>query len=276
MRLVTLRTDGGTRAARIQGDAAIELDYPDVGALLGAGPSWSDIASGPGGNVHALADADLAPLVVDPPKIICLGLNYATHIDELGRDRPEHPTLFAKYTRSLIGPRDPIVLPSVSDQVDWEVELTIVIGRETRHADPDEASEAIAGYTILNDVSVRDWQWRTTEWLQGKTFEDTTPLGPALVTPDEVDGARDLEVSCEVDGDVRQQSRTSDLLFKPADVVSYLSDIMTLDPGDVIATGTPGGVGMGRKPPLFLAPGQVVRTRIEGLGELVNECVKET
>jgi acylpyruvate hydrolase len=163
--------------------------------------------------------------------------------------------------------------------VDWEVELAVVIGSEVRHAGRAEAGAAIAGYTVCNDISVRDFQRRTLQWLQGKTFEDSTPLGPWLVTTDELvaDPADtpDLALSCEVDGDVRQSSRTSDLIFGPAEVIEYVSRIVTLDPGDVISTGTPGGVGMGRTPPVYLAPGQVVRTAIEGIGELVNECVAE-
>ena len=149
------------------------------------------------------------------------------------------------------------------------------MGTRVRHAAVDEAAAAIAGYTILNDVSVRDWQWRTSQWLQGKTWERTTPVGPALVSPDEVDGAADLLLRCEIDGEVVQEARTEDLLFRPADIVAYLSTILTLEPGDLVSTGTPGGVGAGRQPPVFLEPGQVVRTTIEGLGELVNECVAE-
>jgi acylpyruvate hydrolase len=197
----------------------------------------------------------------------------------MGRELPTYPTLFAKFARCLVGARDPIVLPAGAERVDWEAELAFVIGAEVRHADRATAGAAIAGYSVLNDISVRDYQSRTLQWLQGKTFESSTPLGPHLVTPDEVvdDPAEtpDLEIRCEVDGDVRQLARTGDLVFGPADIVAYVSQILTLEPGDVIATGTPGGVGAGRKPPLFLSPGQVVRTVIEGIGELVNECVPE-
>jgi acylpyruvate hydrolase len=274
MRLVTIRTPGGTRAARVDGDRVVELDAPDVGAVLEAGVETVR-EGGRGGEGTPLTDVDLAPLVPRPSKIICLGLNYRSHIEEMGAELPEHPTLFAKFAASLIGAQDPIRIPAASKAVDWEAELAFVIGRRVRNvSSDDEARAAIGGYTICNDVSMRDWQWRTTEWLQGKTWEGSTPVGPALVTPDEVDHAADLALSCDVDGEVMQEARTSDLLFKPADIVRYVSTILTLEPGDIISTGTPSGVGAGRQPAKFLQPGNVVRTRIEGLGELVNECVK--
>jgi acylpyruvate hydrolase len=273
MRLVTIRTAMGTRAGRLDGDQVTEVDSPDVGALL-AGSDWVETASRSQGQRHALADVELAPVVPHPSKIICLGLNYLSHIEETGAGRPQHPALFAKFQRALIGPRDSIVLPLVSDSVDWEVELAFVMGRRARHVRKEDALATIGGFTVLNDVSVRDWQMRTQQYLQGKTFESTTPVGPALVTTEEID-ASDLLVRCEVDGNVMQEARTSELLFTPADIVEYVSHILTLDPGDLIATGTPAGIGAGRRPPLFLQPGQVVRTSIEGLGELVNTCIKE-
>jgi acylpyruvate hydrolase len=260
---------------RLDGDRVVELDAPDVGALLSAGPAALEPARHASGPVHDAATVDLAPVVPRPGKVICLGLNYESHIRETGRDLPEHPTLFAKFADSLTGPRDPIVLPQVSEKVDWEAELAFVVGAEARHVDGAEAEAAIAGFTVLNDVSMRDWQYRTLQWLQGKAFERSTPLGPALVSPDEVDGARDLEIRCVVDGEVMQRSRTSDLVFSPADIVAYISRFITLRPGDVIATGTPGGVGAFRTPPVFLQPGQELRTIIEGVGELVNEVIKE-
>ncbi len=193
----------------------------------------------------------------------------------MGRELPAHPTLFAKFADTLLGARDDLVLPAVSEEVDWEAEPGVVVGAPVRRASTAQAAAAIAGYTVLNDVSMRDWQWRTTEWLSGKAFEATTPVGPWLVTPDEVGDAADLALRCEVDGRVMQSSRTSDLLFRPADLVAYVSRITTLRPGDLIATGTPGGVGVARTPRVFLAPGQVLRTVIEGVGECVNTCVAE-
>jgi acylpyruvate hydrolase len=276
MRFATLRTAGGTRAARVEGDELVELDAPDVGALLRGGPDAVARASAAAGTRHDIATGDLAPVVTDPGKIVCQGLNYRGHILEMGRELPTHPTLFAKFREALIGAHDDIVLPALSDQVDWEAELALVIGVPVRHAGRDEASAAIAGFTIANDVSMRDWQLRSLEWLQGKTWEHSTPVGPWLVTPDELGGtAPDLELRCAVDGIVRQQSRTADLVFDPIDLVSYISEIVTLAPGDLVLTGTPAGVGLGMNPPVFLHPGQVVATTIEGIGELRNLCRAE-
>jgi len=223
----------------------------------------------------SVAQADFAPVVPRPGKIICVGLNYRAHILETGRDLPQYPTLFAKFADTLTGARDDLALPAVSEKVDWEVELGVIIGRPVYRATVAEAEGAIAGYTVVNDVSMRDWQHRTLQWLQGKMFERSTPAGPYLVTVDEVGTAPDLEVRCEVDDVVMQQSRTSDLLFGAAEIVAYASQAVTLRPGDLIATGTPGGVGNARKPPVYLRPGNVLRTWIEGLGECVNQCVAE-
>ena len=274
MRLATVRTPDGTRAARQDGDELVLLEgAADVGELL-ATPGWWDLAAGAEGQRVAFDGADLAPVVPRPPKIVCLGMNYGSHVEEMGREAPSHPTLFGKYARSLLGPRDPIELPPESEQVDWEVELAFVVGTVARRATGAAAREAIAGFTVLNDVSMRDWQFRTMQFLQGKTWDRSTPVGPVLVTPDELDGgtAPDLELRCEVDGEVMQEGRTSDLLFGPEELVAYISTIVTLEPGDLVATGTPSGVGFGRSPQVFLRPGQVVRTAIEGIGELVNEC----
>lgn len=280
MRICTIRTGTGTRAARIDGDHVVPLDAPDVGALLAAaadgGRDWRDDAGRDAGEAIALADADLAPLVPRPPKIVCVGHNYKAHIAEMGAEIPTHPTLFAKFAPALVGARDPVVLPRVSQRVDWEVELAVVVARPARHASEVEAAAAIAGYTVANDVSVRDWQRRTPQWLAGKTFAQTTPLGPALVSGDEVDDARDLAVRCAVDDREVQASTTADLLFRPPALVAYLSMILPLEPGDVLLTGTPSGVGAGRTPPEFLTPGVTLHTAIAGLGACANPCVAET
>jgi acylpyruvate hydrolase len=224
--------------------------------------------------VHAVDGLDHAPLVPAPEKILCIGQNYADHIAEMGNKPPAYPTVFAKFAPALVGAYDDIVLPAVSDAVDYEAELAVVIGRPVRHATPEQAQAAIAGYTVLNDVSARDWQFRTSQYLQGKTFERTTPLGPLLVTPDELP-AGGWEISTVIDGETRQHSTTAELVFGPVDLVGYLSTILTLHPGDVIATGTPGGVGHARKPPRYLTDGATMVTAIAGVGACRNVCRAE-
>jgi acylpyruvate hydrolase len=280
MRLTTVRTstgdDSGTRAGRIEDDRVVLLAWNDLSQLLSQ-PGWQDLARADGESVP-LADVELATLLPTPDKIICVGLNYASHIAEMGRQQPDHPTLFAKYRGALIGPTDPVQLPAVSSAMDWEVELGVVIGRAARNVDEADALDHIAGYCVVNDVTARDWQRRTTQFLAGKTFEATTPVGPVLVTPDELfrpDGLG-LRVQCEVDGELMQDGNTSDLCFSPAAIVAYVSQIITLQPGDLIATGTPAGVGDGRNPPVYLRPGSIMRTTVEGIGELVNRCEQST
>ena len=205
MKLATARFDGRTAAVRVDGDEAVELPAADVGALL-AQPDWRHVAA-QGGTRHQLSGLDLAPVVPQPGKIVCVGLNYRNHILEMGRELPEHPTLFAKYAEALIGPNDEIVKPADSDALDWEGELAVVIGTRVRNADAEAAAAAIAGYAVLNDVTVRDYQYRTKQWLQGKTFEDTTPFGPHLVTTDGFELSRvDLEQRRE--GDVLGRSQS--------------------------------------------------------------------
>ena len=274
MRLLTFRTNGGTRAGRLDGDRVVELADADVGALLARGDAGLADARSAAGPGRRLSELDLAPVILDPPKIICVGQNYLAHIEEQGAKVPDYPTLFNKFRRCLVGPNDEIVLPRVSESVDWEVELTIVIGKEARHVTGAAAEEAIFGYTILNDTSIRDWQFRTTQWMQGKAFEASTPLGPVAVSRDEVDPGN-LRLWTELDSQVMQDSNTSDMLFSPVELVAYISQMISLEPGDVIATGTPSGVGFARKPPVFLKPGQTIRCSIEGIGSLVNRAVKE-
>jgi acylpyruvate hydrolase len=276
MRLATVRTADGTRAARVEDDAAFLLPFGDVGALLASGPDWRERASGGTRLAGSIGELDLGPVVPAPSKVICVGLNYLRHVLEGGGDVPSHPTLFAKFADALTGPFDDVVLPAASQGVDWEAELVVVLGRSIRSAPRPLAAHAIAGFTVGNDVSMRDWQRRTTQWLQGKTWEACSPVGPTLVTPDEVGGPTpDLAISCLVDGQTMQDARTSDLLFDPVDVVAYASTVVTLRPGDLIFTGTPDGVGGARQPPVFLRDGQVVTTRIQGLGEMVNRFVAE-
>ena len=276
MKLATLRTASGTQAVRVDGDRLIEIGCPDVGALL-AMPDWQQRAESASGAAHDAAGADFAPLVLNPGKIVCVGLNYRHHILEMGREIPEYPTLFTKYPEALIGASDDIQLAPESDSVDWEAELAVVIGATVRRARGSSAEAAIAGFAVLNDVTMRDWQYRTMMWDQGKTWEATTPLGPYLVTPDELPGGvrPALDLSCLVNDEMVQSANTGDLVFDPVALVEYISTILTLRPGDVIASGTPGGVGHARKPPRYLAPGDVLTTDISGLGIARNRAVAE-
>lgn len=276
MRYSTIRLADRTAAVRIQDDTLVEIGFADVGAMLAA-PGGLVRAAAATGPEHDPTTADYATLVTHPGKVICVGLNYIRHIQEMGRDLPEYPTLFAKFADALIGPGDDIIKPPETDQLDWEVELAVVIGAPARRATVEQAGASIAGFTVLNDITCRDWQFRTREWLQGKTWDSTTPVGPVLVTPDELPGGTRpaLQVTCEVDGRQMQQDSTGDLLFDPVTLVQYISTMIRLNPGDVIATGTPGGVGHARTPAVFLSGGETVVTEIEGIGRMENKVVVE-
>ena len=267
MQLTTIRTETGTFVARRERDRLVILPFSSMTELLRQA-DWRDAAAVDGEEILA-QEARLAQ-TLNPGKTMCVGLNYRSHIAETGRPTPTHPTLFAKYPESLTAPDAPIRLPAQSDQVDWEVELGVVIGKPAYQVSEAEAVAFIAGYTVVNDVSMRDWQARTTQWFQGKNFQSSTPVGPYLVTPEEIDHARDLRISCTVGGLVMQDGRTSDLLFDPAALVSYISQFITLMPGDLIATGTPGGIGNARNPQRFLSAGELLESEIEGIGRLTN------
>lgn len=274
MKLATIRTHGTTAAVRLDGDKLVDLGFSDLGALL-AEADWQTIAATAEGATHDAATADFAPVVPNPSKVICVGHNYTNHIKEMGRDLPSFPTLFPKFADTLLGANDDIVRPDETDAFDWEVELTIVIGKQVRRAHDAEAEAAIAGFTVMNDISVRDWQFRTIEWTQGKIWEASTPVGPYVVTPDEVGGVRPaLEVTTTVDGQVMQNDNTGTLLFDPVTLVKYISTMITLRPGDLIATGTPAGVGHARDPKVYLVGGETVVTTVEGLGACTNQIVK--
>lgn len=281
MRLATLNTPQGTIAARIDGDSAIPIDgFTSVSDLITV-DGWAEIAAAAGSGagssapipLDSLAPEAWAAVVPSPSKIVCVGLNYRSHIREMGREIPEYPTLFAKYPEALIGAFEPIEVPRfAADAVDWEGELGVVIGRTTRNVSEADAAASIAGYTVLNDVTMRDYQYRTPQWLQGKTFENTTPVGPVLVTPDEFDPTV-ATLSTVVDGVTVQEIAVGDLVFTPAALIAYISGILTLNPGDLIATGTPGGVGHAHTPARYLTAGSVVETTIDGLGTLRNTVV---
>lgn len=227
------------------------------------------------GTAHALEDVELLPAVPGPGKIICLGLNYHAHVEETERELPTYPVLFTKFSESLIGPYAPIVKPPESSQMDYEAELAVVIGRSARRVSPEHALESVAGYAVANDVTMRDYQYKTHQWLQGKSWSGSTPLGPFLVTPDEVGDPGKLDITLDLNGERMQSSSTELLIFDVPTVVSTLSEFVTLEPGDVILTGTPGGVGFRRDPQVFLQPGDRVRVEISRVGAIENEVVAE-
>ncbi|MGY1704536.1 fumarylacetoacetate hydrolase family protein [Geodermatophilus sp. SYSU D00697] len=277
MKLATIRTlDGATRAVRVDDERLVDLGAADLGAFL-ADPGWQERAAAATGEVSHTRGAAYAPVVPRPGKVVCVGLNYRNHILEMGRDLPEYPTLFAKFADTLVGSGDDIVKPPETTEFDWECELAVIIGAPVRRATGAQAEAAIAGFSVLNDVTCRDWQFRTREWLQGKNWEATTPLGPHLVTPDELPGGvrPKLEISTRIDGETVQEDTTGDLLFDPVALVEYVSTIVTLRPGDVIATGTPGGVGHARTPARYLEVGQRLTTEISGLGRCENTVVAD-
>lgn len=276
--LATLRVSESTRCAVRTGDTYTLLSAPDVGALL-AEPDWraelaGEALSEPAAQSIPVAEADYAPLVTSPGKILCCGHNYAGHIAEMGRPTPEHPTLFAKFADTLTGARDDVVFDAaVAEGLDWEAELAVVVGATIRNADATTARTAIAGYTVANDISVRPWQRHTGQWLPGKAFDATTPLGPVLVGADAFDPADGYDIRCTVNGGVEQESDVADLVFDAAALLSYISTFTTLRPGDVVLTGTPAGVGAACSPPRSLSHGDVVVTEIEGLGRCENRIV---
>ena len=220
------------------------------------------------------AEVRLLPVIPNPGKIICVGLNYHSHVEETGRELPTYPVLFTKFASALVGAADPIMLPAEATQVDWEGELAVVIGTPTRRVPVGQAAAAVLGYTIANDITMRDFQYKTHQWLQGKAWEHSTPLGPELVTPEEIDPGT-LEIKTHLNGQQVQGSTTAKMIFDVATLISTISTFTTLLPGDIILTGTPEGVGYRRDPQVFLKDGDVVSVSIEGLGTVQNRVSAE-
>jgi 2-keto-4-pentenoate hydratase/2-oxohepta-3-ene-1,7-dioic acid hydratase in catechol pathway len=218
-------------------------------------------------------DARLGCPLSSPSKIICLGKNYAEHAQEGGFDIPAKPLLFCKTPNTLNGPYDPIVMPASSGQVDWEVELAVIIGKESKRIAKDAVNDHIAGYTIMNDVSAREAQFSESQWFRGKSFDTFAPMGPAVVTPDEIGDVNNLELTAILDGQVMQSGNTRDLIFDIPTLIEYISRDITLMPGDVISTGTPSGVGIFRDPPVLMQKGSVIECRIEPIGAIKNKCI---
>lgn len=219
---------------------------------------------------YDLNDVTFLPPITNPSKIVCVGLNYATHIKEMGRELPKFPVLFAKFANTLVGHEGSIPYPTVSDTLDYEGELAFIIGRTAKNVKRADAFAHIAGYTCFNDVSVREYQQRTIQFLQGKTFDGTGPCGPVVVTTDEIPNPAELQLTTRLNGQTMQQSGLDDLVFDVPTLLEVVSEIMTLNPGDMIVTGTPGGVGTARKPPIYMKPGDVVEVEISKIGILRN------
>jgi acylpyruvate hydrolase len=222
-----------------------------------------------------LADVTLLPVVPHPGKIVCVGLNYKAHAEEGGYDIPEYPALFSKFTETLVGAGEPVLLPPESETVDYEAELAFVVGRTVRRASGDAALAAIGGYTVANDVSMRDYQYKSNQWLPGKNWARSTPLGPYLVTPDEVGDPHSLDISLELNGERMQEANTSLFIFDIPTLVATISEFMPLAPGDVVLTGTPSGVGYRRDPPVLLRDGDRMVVEVAGVGRLENPVAAE-
>jgi 2-keto-4-pentenoate hydratase/2-oxohepta-3-ene-1,7-dioic acid hydratase in catechol pathway len=283
MRLVSFSVAAGpVRPGLIVGDEVLDLGDPATGlpgtmrALLARGSGGVErLRAAPSTRAvrHPLGEVRRHAPVPDPPAILAIGMNYRAHVAEIGREPPEWQYWFNKQRTAIAGPGDPIVLPRVSDAVDYEGELALVIGPRCQHVPASRALEVVAGYTVINDVSARDWQWRTPTFTMGKSFDSHAPCGPELVTRDELGDPGDLSLRTWVNDELRQDSSTADMIFGCAAQIEYLTTAFPLEPGTVIATGTPAGVGAGFDPARFLAPGDTVRIAIEGIGELVNPVV---
>ncbi|UOQ87334.1 fumarylacetoacetate hydrolase family protein [Gracilibacillus salinarum] len=225
--------------------------------------------------MHKRADVILESPVPNPSKIICTGINYADHVKEMGSDIPSYPVLFSKFNNAIIGPEDDIHHPQTTKKLDYEVELVVVIGKKASHVKKEDALTYVAGYTIANDVSARDLQKRTPQWLQGKSLDHTTPIGPWLVTRSELSDPSNLAITSYVNKEVRQSSNTKHLIFDIEYLISFISSLMTLEPGDIIFTGTPDGVGLAMSPPQFLQAGDTVTLEIEKVGTLTNRVIDQ-
>ena len=283
MKLATFRHDDSTRIGVVDGEEVVDLsaaapDLPsEMLAFLEAGhpalqAAHDAIASGPR---LALADVHLEAPIARPPKFLAVGLNYADHVAESKMETREHPTIFNKQSTCVTGPTDAIHLPRASQVLDYEGELGFVIGKRCRHVSRDNAADVIAGYLVVNDATVRDWQLRIPTWTMGKSFDTHGPIGPWIVTADEVPDPHQLPLRTWVNGELRQDSNTKELIFDCFTLIEHLSTAFTLEPGDIISTGTPSGVGISMKPPKLLKAGDVVRSEIEGIGQIENHVIDE-
>lgn len=290
MKLVMFHQDGALRLGALREENAksyvtdLNKQDPslpsDIIAFLEGGDATlaqakKVLAATPAASGMALESVKLAAPIPRPGKILCIGLNYRDHAAESGMALPEFPTVFTKYNNTVIGTGEPIVIPSITTKPDWEVELGVVIGKRAKNVSESDALNYVAGYVPYHDVSARDYQTRTSQWTMGKTFDTFGPMGPALTTADEIADPHNLNVQLSIDGKIMQKSNTSNLYFTINQLIADITAVMTLEPGDLIATGTPGGVGQSRNPPRFLQDGEVVRIEIEKLGVLENRVVRK-
>jgi 2-keto-4-pentenoate hydratase/2-oxohepta-3-ene-1,7-dioic acid hydratase in catechol pathway len=274
MRIVTYASDRGPRAGVLVGEDRVVDAWDMLGGgcgtvrgLLRADRMAELAAAVAGAEGRPLAEDALQPPVPDPEKIICIGLNYRSHAEETKQEIPSVPTIFGKFRNALAAPGATVALPAASEKVDYEAEVCVVLGRRLKEADPEEALAGVAGYALMNDLSARDLQLATTQWMAGKTFDGAAPCGPALVTADEVSHGA-IEFALTLNGEEMQASSTADLIFPIPELLAHLSTLMTLEPGDLISTGTPSGVGIARRPSVWLRPGDVVEISSPQLGIL--------
>lgn len=280
MKLAMIEVDGSSRPAVIDSDgAAVDLmaaglvHWADIESLIEAGPSaLREAASVPGRSLPRIAKPKLLAPLTRPQKIMCIGRNYADHAKELGHDLPERPVLFSKYPSSIVGPGADIELPSVSQKVDYEAELAVVIGKPCKAVSEEDALGYVFGYTCANDITMRDAQVTDGQWTRAKSPDTFCPLGPWIVTADDIPDPQALAISMELNGEMMQESTTESMVFGVAELVSYLSQTMTLLPGDILLTGTPPGVGAGRSPQVFIRPGDRLKVTVRGIGELENRA----
>jgi 2-keto-4-pentenoate hydratase/2-oxohepta-3-ene-1,7-dioic acid hydratase in catechol pathway len=280
MKLVTFTSGSKTSWGVLQDDriadvGAVLVNYPDLKALIAADAFQEAADAVAGAALLPLADVKLQPVIPNPGKILCVGHNYESHRQETGRDKTEYPSIFNRYADSQVGHLSPLVRPAVSTMFDYEGELAIVIGKGGRNIPVESALDHIAGYSCYMDASVRDWQWHTRQFLPGKTFPGTGGFGPCLVTADELPDPTTTSVTTRLNGEIVQSQPTSDMIFTLPVIINYVSTFTPLSAGDVIVTGTPGGVGAKRQPPLWLKAGDRVEVDIPGVGLLVNEVIDE-
>lgn len=285
MRLVTYEAGAGPRPGVLEGGDVLDawelLGAPDRGGLRElleqdlVEPLRARLRSADADRPR-IPDAKVLSPIPDPEKIVCIGLNYARHVAEAGQEAPGQPAIFGKYGNALRSSGEEVVLPAASEQIDYEAEIAFVVGRRARNVSEEDALDHVAGYMLFNDLSARDLQFATPQWMAGKVFDGSAPCGPWLVTPDEAGAPDALEFMLSLNGELMQAARTDDLIFDIPSLVSHLSTLMTLTPGDIVATGTPQGVGSARRPPVWLKDGDVVVISSPTLGELVTPIVRES